>query len=297
MPPSRRDFLAAVPASVVGAAVAAGRTPTVDAHVHCFAGPADKAFPTHKNAPYTPDAATPEHLLKCMDAAAVDYAVIVHPEPYQDDHSYLEHVLKVGKGRLKGTCLFFAGSDELAERLKDLAKRTPLVAARIHAYVPERLPPFGKPALTELWKAAADAALAVQLHFAPEYAEGFEPLIKDFKDVRVIVDHLGRPMQGTADDHARVVAWGKLPNVVMKVSELPDATADNPRDLRDVLKQLLDAFGPDRLITGGGFDAKATGESYKAERGRVAELLAGLNDADRAKVMGGTAAMLFGFAG
>ena len=38
----------------------------------------------------------------------MDYAVVVHPEPYQDDHRYLEHCLDVGRGKLKGTCLFFA---------------------------------------------------------------------------------------------------------------------------------------------------------------------------------------------
>src|SRR4051812_23904345 len=83
--------------------------PVVDTHIHCFAGTADKQFPYHPKGPYQPPAAaTPEQLLKCMDGAGVDFAIIVHPEPYQDDHRYLEHCLTVGKGRLKGTCLFFA---------------------------------------------------------------------------------------------------------------------------------------------------------------------------------------------
>jgi hypothetical protein len=85
------------------------RIPHIDSHLHCFAGKDDRRFPYDERAPYTPDkAATPEHLLDCMAKAGVDFAMVVHPEPYQDDHRYLEHCLSVGKGKLKGTLLQFA---------------------------------------------------------------------------------------------------------------------------------------------------------------------------------------------
>ena len=51
--------------------------------------------------------------------------------------------------------------------MRELAKKVPLVAARVHAYNPDRLPPFGKPELRDLWKLAGDLGLAVQLHFEP----------------------------------------------------------------------------------------------------------------------------------
>src|SRR2546426_577179 len=77
--------------------------PVVDAHLHCFAGKDDARFPYHPNAPYRPEApATPERLIELMNGAGVDHAIVVHPEPYQDDHRYLEYCLEVGKGRLKG---------------------------------------------------------------------------------------------------------------------------------------------------------------------------------------------------
>jgi len=270
------------------------KTPVVDTHLHCFAGKDDPKFPYHKDAPYQPaDAATPEHLLKCMTDAAVDYAIVVHPEPYQDDHRYLEHCLAVGKGKLKGTCLFFAGRDGTPDKLKALAKAVPLVAARVHAYVADRLPPFGKPELTALWKQATELDLAIQLHFEPKYAAGFEPLIKEFKDTRVLIDHLGRPFQGTEKEYQTVLGWAKYANVVMKLSSVPDKKVYPHRDPQPVVKQLTEAFGADRLMFGGGYNEKATGASYRAERDRVAGLLAHLSDADRAKVFGGTAAKLF----
>jgi predicted TIM-barrel fold metal-dependent hydrolase len=290
--PTRREFLASAAAPLLARA----HTPVVDTHLHCFAGKGDARFAYHNDAPYQPpDAATPEHLLKCMADGGTDFAVVVHPEPYQDDHRYLEHCLAVGKDKLKGTCLLFADRPDTPKRLADLAKKLPLVAARVHAYNPDRLPPFGKPELRTLWKTAGELGLAVQLHFEPRWAEGFEPLIREFKDVRVLVDHMGRPMQGTAKEHERVVGWAKFPHVVMKLSAVPSKTAYPHRDPQGVVKQLTDAFGAERLMFGGGFDAKATGESYRKERERVAVLLAHMTAADRDKVFGGTAAKAFGF--
>jgi predicted TIM-barrel fold metal-dependent hydrolase len=294
--PTRRAFLASTATLplLTSARAAEPKTPVVDTHLHCFAGKDDTKFPYHKDAPYQPaDPATPEHLLKCMADGGVDYAIVVHPEPYQDDHRYLEHCLAVGKGKLKGTCLFFAGREGNATQLKALAKAVPLVAGRIHAYNPDRLPPFGKPELAALWKQYAEAGIAVQLHFEPKFATGFEPLIKEFADTRVLIDHLGRPFQGTDKEYATVLGWAKYPNTVMKLSAVPDKKTYPHSDPAPVIKRLTEAFGADRLMYGGGYNEKATGKSYKAERERIAALLAHLSDADRAKVFGGTAAKLF----
>ncbi len=303
--PSRRKFLQATAAGSMllplGAAPAENhppRVPVVDTHVHCFAGTKDKRFPYHARAPYRPDSpAPPEHLLKCMDGAGVDFAVIVHPEPYQDDHRYLEHCLEVGKNRLKGTCLFFADRPNAAAQLRTLAKKRPIVALRIHAYAPERLPPFGKRELGELWKQAGGLGLAVQLHFEPRYAAGFEPLIREFADILVIIDHLGRPFQGTAKEHEGVVRWARFKNTVLKLSAIPTPRQYPHRNIGPVVKQLITAFGPERLIYGGGYQAEATAASYRVDRERTREFLAGLLAADQAKVLGGNAARLFRFPG
>ncbi len=300
---TRREFLQT--AALASAALAAGacaeasadepkRTPVIDTHLHCFAGKDDPRFPYHEKAPYRPDEpATPEHLLKCMDGAGVDFAVVVHPEPYQDDHRYLEHCLAVGKKRLKGTCLVFADRPGSVEKMPELVKKLAVVAVRVHAYAPERLPPFGKPELRGLWKQAAELGLAVQLHFEPRYAPGFEPLIQEFADTTVIIDHLGRPFQGTPKEHAVVVGWAKLRNTVMKLSAIPTPKEYPHRDAAPVVKQLVEAYGSDRLIYGGGFGATATPESYRAARERTRGFLVDLPAADQAKVLGGNAARLF----
>lgn len=299
---SRREFLR----TVGGVSIVVAAPPVVlgdkqagnvlvDTHLHCFAG-TDKRFPYHRRAPYRPTApATPEHLLRCMDGAGVRHAVVVHPEPYQDDHRYLEHCLDLGKGRLKGTILLFADREGSLEKMPALAKRPDVSAVRVHAYAPDRLPPFGTPKLRRLWQMAADHGLMVQLHFEPRYAAGFEPLIREFKDTRVIIDHLGRPFQGTPQEHSTVIRWSRFPNTVMKLSAIPEARSYPHRDIRPVIRQLAESFGADRMIYGGGFGASATPESYAASFERARSYIDHLDSAAQAKILGKTAEKLFGF--
>ena len=307
---TRREFLqtaaisslaatGVLPATDVLDAAPKMRPSVIDTHLHCFAGGDDKRFPYHLRAPYQPQPpATPQHLLHCMDGAGVDGAVVVHPEPYQDDHRYLEYCLQVGKGRLKGTCLFFADRPGSLDKMAPLVKKYPgrIVTARLHAYAPCRLPPFGKPDLVRnLWKTATDLGLAMQLHFEPRYATALEPYIKEFPKTTVVIDHLGRPFQGTPKEHAAVVRWARLKNTIMKVSSLPPQNRYPHRDIGPVIKTLTNAFGAERMIYGGGFNGSATPESYRDYRQRVASLLGHLSADGRAKILGGTAAKVYGF--
>lgn len=268
----------------------------IDTHVHCFAAPDDTRFPLHQHAPYRPTvAATPEHLLACMDGAGVARAIIVHPEPYQDDHRYLEHCLTVGNGRFKGTCLFFANDPDAPAKLTALAKRAPLIAARVHAYAPGRLPPFGTQELRALWRAAADAGLAMQLHFEPRWAPGFAPLIDEFRSTTVIIDHLGRPLQGTDEEHQVVVRWADKPNTVVKLSALSEVTQYPHRDLTPAIRALTAAYGAKRMMWGGAFSATSTPMSCRADQERARAYLTHLSRADQDLIMGGTATRVFGF--
>ncbi len=298
---SRRRFLDSTTALVATAATGAvskaqGAVPRIDTHLHCFAGTNNPRFPYHSRAPYRPEeAATPEHLLKCMDGAGVSGAVVVHPEPYQDDHRYLEHCLEVGKGRLKGTVLLFSDREGSLDRMTDLVRRLGIIATRVHAYAPDRLPPFGKPELRRLWKLATELGIAVQLHCEPRYAEGFEPLIREFRDTKVIIDHLGRPFQGTPKEHAQVVRWSRFSNTVMKLSAIPDQHRYPHRDIRPVIRELTEAFGADRMIYGGGFSVAATGASYRSAFERARSFIDHLSEGDQKKILGGTASRLFTF--
>ena len=130
----------------------------------------------------------------------------------------------------------------LADRPESLQRMRPflgrnrnrIVAARLHAYAPDRLPPFGTRELDRLWSTAADFGIAMQIHFEPRYAEALDHYVRKYPSTRIIIDHLGRPMQGTPEEHAVVMKWSELPHTIMKLSAIP--SRDNyppPRCLTD----------------------------------------------------------------
>jgi predicted TIM-barrel fold metal-dependent hydrolase len=74
----------------------------IESHVHLFADDPGR-FP-YNSAAYKPRPAPVEQYVKFAREARVDHAIIVHPEPYQDDHRYLEYSLtrEPFKGFFKG---------------------------------------------------------------------------------------------------------------------------------------------------------------------------------------------------
>ena len=120
----------------------------------------------------------------------------------------------------------------------------------------------------------------------------FKP--SELPETTAIIDHLGRPFQGSPQEYDVVLGWARFPNTVMKLSLLPAREEYPHRDVGPVIPDLVERFGPDRLIYGGGLGDGATGASDRAYRERVRSYLADLSPEDQAKVLGGTAARVSG---
>jgi len=180
--------------------VRAAQPVLVDAHVHLFADD-QKAFPYHANAAYRPKAEPLAPYLKFVREAKIDHVIIVHPEPYQDDHSYLKYCIahEPSKGFFKGTCLFDPMAPDTAARMKQLTNELPgrIVALRVHATAdpkkyPSRSGPIrdrdlAAPEMAKTWKAAHDLGLSIQMHFIPYYAPQIRKLAEQFREMPVIV--------------------------------------------------------------------------------------------------------------
>src|ERR1700753_4282496 len=106
----------------------------IESHIHLFAGDPVR-FP-YNSASYPPASLPVERYLQFAHEARLDHAVIVHPEPYQDDHRYLEYSLAhaPSPGFFKGTCLFDPIDPATPQRMRALVEKYPgkIVALRIH---------------------------------------------------------------------------------------------------------------------------------------------------------------------
>ena len=154
------------------------RLPVVDAHVHCSPAATTRASPTMPTPPIAPSLRrTPEHLL-AHGRGGRRFRRDRPSRAYRDDHRYLDHVLGVGGDRFRPPAR--SPTAPTPDRLG--AGRTTPRHDRRRASTPTReRSPFGSPALRSFWSCAADLGLAVQIHFEPRYAPGFEPLIREFR--------------------------------------------------------------------------------------------------------------------
>jgi predicted TIM-barrel fold metal-dependent hydrolase len=290
---TRRTALAASLGSAAGLFAAAPPV-LIETHVHLF----DPArVPYAPDAPYRPPPYPLEAHLRVVREAGLSHSVIVHPEPYQDDHRYLEYALahEPRAGYFKGVCLFDPLRADTPGRVRALQGRWPgrMVAMRIHetSMTPEASGPIrnrdmNDPRMLECWKALAAMRVGIQMHFIPAQAANIRKLAEKVPETTVILDHMGRPGDGTEAEYAEVLRLAELPRVILKYSGWDMYKGD----LAEITRRIYDAFGPDRMVWG---MLGNTMEQFQKQSARFQQLLAFTSAADRARIAGGTAARLF----
>ena len=290
---TRREALLGLGASA-GVLLAAAAPETIESHVHLFD---PDRVPYAPNAPYKPAAYTLEDHLKLVEAAGLAHSIIVHPEPYQDDHRYLEYCFahEPRPGYFKGTCLFDPLREDTPRRMRALTERWPkrIVALRIHemSMTPETGGPIRNrdlkdPRMLSCWQAILSLGMAVQMHFIPGQAPNIRAMAAKFPATTVILDHLGRPGQGTEKEYEEVLKLAELPRVILKYS----SWSAYKGDLGRLTRRIYDTFGPERIIWG---TLGNTAVEYGKQVERFEQLLAFASEADRARIRGGNARRLF----
>jgi predicted TIM-barrel fold metal-dependent hydrolase len=252
-----------------------------------------KRYPFHPQASYTPDlSGAPADPLRAyldhMDREGIDRAVLVHPEPYGDDHRLLLECLEREPRRFRGTCLFYPRDPDAPRKLADLVARQPLlVALRFHAHrgKEEYLDGFADRGVRALWEKALELGLIIELHIGPNYAGQIAQTLRDYPESAVHIDHLAEPHLGTPVEYAQVLDLAAFPKVQMKLAGLSHFASDGPLfpSARSFTRRVIAEFGPDRMVWSGG-----TPRLVDAH-------MEGYGEAERLKVKGGNLARLLGF--
>jgi predicted TIM-barrel fold metal-dependent hydrolase len=265
----------------------------IEWNAHMFSSDTER-YPFHPRAAYTPKtemrSADPlADYIARMEEEGIDRAVLVHPEPYGDDHRLALDCVAQRPDLFRTTALFYPKDEDAPSRLKTLVAENPgaLVAFRFHAHEGKRLylDAFSDSNVRELWKTAGELGLLIELHIGPDYAAGATALAREFPDITVLVDHMAEAKTSTGPDFSDVLRMSELNNVYMKLSGLNHYAEDGPlyQSVIPFSRWVADAFGPDRMVWGSGTPAI------------VDTHLAHWSDADRAKVKGGNLQKLLGF--
>jgi predicted TIM-barrel fold metal-dependent hydrolase len=302
---NRRHFL--FTASAALASAASNTAPIIDTHIHLFADDA-KRFPFHKDAVYKPQPSPLEPYNAFVREARIDHTVIIHPEPYQDDHAYLEYCFKnePSPNFFAGSCLFDPIREDTGDRMKELVKRNPgrIKSLRIHTNREAGVAPttsgpirdrdLNHPIMRTNIRKAHDLGLSIQMHCIPLHAPEIAKLAREFSSTPFIIDHLARAGFGTPEQYETVLGMAKLGNVYMKFSGVGYSSKQPAPhlDAKPLVRRTFDAFGPQKMIWGGlGANMKA----WKQAQSLFETQLDFASEKDRAQIRGLTAAKLFGW--
>lgn len=265
----------------------------VEWNAHMFCSDVQR-YPFHACATYIPDRQRLDsdplaRYLEHMKAVGIDYAVLVQPEPYGDDHHLLLDCLEREKNRLKGTCLFLPKDAAAISKMTDLVAAQPrIVALRFHAHRGKEgyLDSFHDANVRALWQKAGELGLAIELHIGPNYARQVAGVLRDYPDFPVLIDHMAEPQFGTPDEYNDVLALADFANVTMKLSGLSHFSkrGEPYLDTKPLVQAVAQAFGPYRLAWSGGSPSI------------VDVLLDNWPEADRARIKGQNLARLAHFA-
>jgi predicted TIM-barrel fold metal-dependent hydrolase len=223
----------------------------VDAQVHIWSS----GKPTNANHRQVA-AFTKDDLLKEMDEAGVDAAVI-HPPASWDPNS---NELAVEAARQHPHRLAILGNFPLdkpeSRGLIDGWKKRPGMLGLRFVFLQPHMKSWPTDGTIDwLWPAAERAGLPIALlagDFLPKLAQvaGQHPRLK------LIIDHLGRS-SGAKDDAAwanlpAMLALARYPNVAIKATGAPSYSSEAYpyRNIHGHLKRIYDAFGPERMFWG-----------------------------------------------
>jgi L-fuconolactonase len=152
------------------------------------------------------------------------------------------------------------------------------------------------------FRAVADLGLTFDALGFPRHLANFLTILKRYPDMRVVVDHCMKPQirdhsdanfafwaEGMARIAGETGAFCKFSALVTEAEE--DWTVD---DLRPYVAHVFEVFGAERVMWGSDWPVCRLRCEYGDWRAAAEALTAGLSEAERARIYGGTASEFYG---
>lgn len=232
-----------------------------------------------------------------MQVTGVSRALAISTGFYGWDNSYALDQQVGNKSWLAVAALVDPASFYSSQKLDALVKQG-VCGLRIqrHLFYKQTI---DDPISTPLWRAASDLALTVDVNATHDEYTAVEARVREFPQTRFVLDHCGyvsgslAPSENTT---APVRALARYKNVYIKLTFLPLASrqAYPFTDVHWMVRELVDAFGPERCLFGSNFPTVQY--SPQTEYEQTVALFADAIDLsveERAWILGGTAQTLW----
>jgi L-fuconolactonase len=282
----------------------------IDAQLHAWE-------PDHPRRPWDPDygatdviearnrahhAAHPvtyQELLRRMDGAGVDAALLVTSAVYDDDNSYPLEAAAKHPQRFAVVGRLNPAAPALEQRVAGW-RRAGLLGIRLIVGSDAEREAWRAGAYLPLLRACAEHAVPVCI-FPPGMLTAVDQLAGALPGLTLVSDHLGlsQPplMAADGDPFQRLpelLALARRPNVAVKLTAVPSLSrqAYPFADIWPSVRRVLAAFGPERVMWGSDNTRTAALHTYADALGYIRDSDE-LSAADRERILGGTLRRLF----
>lgn len=269
----------------------------IDSHVHVIA-------PDRARYPFTPrplsgqwyidGPCSADELLVQMDACGVDRAILVQAVgAYSFDNAYAADAARANPARFASAACIDPLADRATETLETWIRGEGMQGVRIFAVSRSDETWLDDRRTYPLWERAmalgAHLIVTIMNHQLPALIR----FLDAFRDAPISLDHCAFPDPAAPES---LFALARYPNLHLKVTtHVLDAAIEHAGEALPFLRQLVDAFGAERLMWGSDF-CQIQGRRYAelVTLGRSA--FEGLPQVEREACLGGTAARLWGLA-
>ncbi|MBI2952565.1 amidohydrolase [bacterium] len=276
----------------------------VDTHVHVWEidpprYPIGPTAPSWKTMPDEPGAA--DELLTEMDQHGVDRTVLVQTSWSTWDNGYIADSVARFPDRFIGHGLIDPQDPKNADQVRYWVQERGLVGFRFHPiYYPGE-----KILLTRqnepMWEAIAGLNAVIQFHLRPDFADQVDAIARRHPHLTLIIDHMGYPkVDEDPATYRPILDLARHPNMCLKLSDVAGHSRQKRFPYADVhpfIQSLLSAFGSGRMVWGTGYPGhhrvKHKWPTLAEELRLIREGLPFLTEADKERILGGTAAKVW----
>lgn len=266
----------------------------IDAHTHVWT-PDVKRYPLKPGASVQdlrPPSFTPEEFFAHARPAGVDRVVLIQMSFYGFDNSYMLGAMAAQPSVFSGVAVI----DDQVEPAKTMRDLKAKGVRGFRIYPGARL---DAPALIEMYRAGAAENLAM-CHLAnPEDLPGIDAMCGKHPDTPVVIDHFGRiGVDGMIRDNDvdNLCRLAKRPRTFVKVSAFYALGKKQApyTDLIPMIRRLVDAFGPERLMWASDCPYQVqNGHKYADSVALIRDRLDFLSPSDREWILRKTAEKVF----
>ncbi len=227
-----------------------------DAQVHIWAANTPERPWPARHAPHRPVPFSKDDLLREMDAAGVQRAVLVPPSWEGERNDLALAAARANPDRFAVMGRLDTEAPASRGVLTTWRRQPGMLGLRFTFSRPGMREPLTDGRLEWLWNEAEAAALPIMVMVPRAMVELIDRVAERHPGLKLVMDHLSM-ISGTKDDEAfadldKLLAIAKRANVSVKATALPCYTDDSYpyRRIHGHLRRVYDAFGPKRVFWG-----------------------------------------------